>query len=360
MEQLIYQDKTLFVSGELSFQTVPDLYEQTEHLLKDEQPQRINISAVSRLDSAGVAFLETVLAKVKATGSAAVLEGASEEQRKVLRTFSSQNIPPEAVPVKAGYFEQVADSFLKGCNGFFNCLVMASDIFYWALKGLFSRAGQKKGATVQQAYILGEQALPVVGLLSLILGFILSLQSANQLKNFGANVFLADGLAFAFVRELGPMITAIIVAGRSGSAIASEIASMKVSEEIDALRMMAINPIRYVVVPKFHAMSYVLPVLVMFSIIIGMLSGMLIAITYLDVSLQNFCTRAINILSMKDFVISFSKTVFFAWLIVSISSYYGFSVEGGAEDVGRATTQSVVSSIIAIIFFDAVFSLIYL
>ena len=149
-----------------------------------------------------------------------------------------------------GIFESIGAGLIDAFNAFVQTLVMAADIFYWSFVGLFQHSGQRKGSFTQQGIALGIQAVPVVGLLSLIIGFILSLQSAAQLRNFGANVFIADLLSISLVREMGPMMTAIIVAGRSGSAIASEIASMQVSEEIDALRMMAINPIRYVVVPK--------------------------------------------------------------------------------------------------------------
>ncbi len=360
MESPRLSDNTLFLSGELGFDTIPRLSEQVHSLLKREKPDRIDISQVTGLDSAGVAWLESILDYLQSEVTGAEICGASETHRALLSTFSGREVPVGTPPVRAGWFEQVGGNLYSGLQGFGCALIMAADVFYWSFRGLVSRRGQKKGATVQQAFLLGVQALPVVGLLSLILGFIMSLQSAVQLRNFGANIFLADALAISFVRELGPMITAIIVAGRSGSAIASEIASMQVSEEIDALRMMAINPIRYVVVPKFHAMSLVLPILVAFSILIGLLSGLLIGLSYLEVSLQTFVSRMVEALTLKDIVICFGKSLFFAWVIVIISSYYGFSVRGGAEDVGQATTNSVVASIIAIVFFDSVFSLVYL
>ena len=156
------------------------------------------------------------------------------------------------------------------------------------------------------------------------------------------------------------MMTAIIIAGRSGSAIASEIATMQVTEEIDALKMMALNPIRYVVVPKFHAITIVMPILVAFSILVGEIGGCIIALGYLDISLETFVSRSIDIISIKDLIISFGKSIWFAWVIVIIGSYYGFQVKGGAEGVGKATTSSVVSSIFAVIVFDAIFSLLYL
>ncbi|HDR05844.1 MAG TPA: ABC transporter permease, partial [Candidatus Marinimicrobia bacterium] len=171
---------------------------------------------------------------------------------------------------------------------------------------------------------------------------------------------VADLIAISMVREMGPMMTAIIVAGRSGSAIASEIATMVVTEEVDALKMMAISPVRYLVAPKFNAMTICMPLLVTLSIIVGMFGGLLVGYFYLNLSPQAYIAESFMILTLKDLFIGLSKSVFFAWVIVIIGSHYGFKVSGGAEGVGKATTASVVASIFAVIVLDAVFSLIFL
>ncbi|MCK9330183.1 MAG: ABC transporter permease, partial [Candidatus Cloacimonetes bacterium] len=155
-------------------------------------------------------------------------------------------------------------------------------------------------------------------------------------------------------------ITAIILAGRSGSAIASEIATMKVTEEIDALKMMALNPIRYIVVPKFHAVTICMSLLILFSIIVGIFGGLIIAVTVLNLSPIAFLKTCIEVITIKDLMITLIKSTVFAWQIVIIGSHYGFQVTGGAEGVGKATTQAVVSSIFGVIIMDAIFSLIYL
>lgn len=360
MEQVKYTDNVLLLSGDFSFKTIHTIDQQVQQILNKEKLSVIDISSVTSLDSAGVAYLEILLNKIKPSDAEATLQNIPEQLKPLLDTFSSKEVPAEEIPEKVGIFESIGAGLIDAFHAFVQTLVMAADIFYWSFVGLFQHSGQRKGSFTQQGIALGIQAVPVVGLLSLIIGFILSLQSAAQLRNFGANVFIADLLSISLVREMGPMMTAIIVAGRSGSAIASEIASMQVSEEIDALRMMAINPIRYVVVPKFHAITIVMPILVTFSILIGMIGGLMIAVGYLDLSVQNFVTRSIDILILKDVIVSLSKSIFFAWVIVIIGSYYGFSVKGGAEGVGRATTNSVVASIFAVILFDAVFSLLYL
>lgn len=359
-ETVNYLNSTIFLSGEICIKTIPDIVDTVSGIIKKENPSTIDISDVTSLDSAGVAYLESILDNIKSYSKAAFLQGIPEELKPILKTFSSQNIPKKEIIPKVGFFESIGNTVVDAAEAFHQLLIMAADVFFWAFVGLFNHRGQKKGSFASQCINLGVDALPIVGLLSLILGFILSLQSAAQLRNFGANVFIADLLSISFVREMGPMMTAIIVAGRSGSSIASEIASMQVSEEIDALRMMAINPIRYVVIPKFHAISIVMPMLVAFSILIGMFGGLIIAVGYLGLSIETFVTRSIDILIIKDIVVSFSKSIFFSWIIVIIGSHYGFSVKGGAEGVGKATTNSVVAAIFAVILFDAIFSLLYL
>jgi phospholipid/cholesterol/gamma-HCH transport system permease protein len=360
MEQIWLKSNTLFIKGNLVFPTVSDYWEQAELIIRQDKPDAIDISAVDALDSAGVAFLETLQEVLETHGIRIRIVGASLNHQAVLKTFSSRDILPELVPERPGYFEQLGDNFLRFFSDLQAVLVMAADVFYWAMVGLFNFRGQRKGSFVNQAYVLGFQALPVVSLLSFIIGFIIALQSAIQLRIYGGNVFIAELMSVSMVRELGPLMTAVIVSGRSGSSIASEIASMQVSEEIDALRMMAINPLRYVVVPKFHALTLMLPILAAFSILVSLLAGLFIAISYLDLNAATYFTRSIEILTIEDIVISFGKSAFFAWIIVIIGSYFGFNARGGAEDVGRATTNSVVASIISVIFFDAVFSLLYI
>ncbi|HNV62051.1 MAG: MlaE family lipid ABC transporter permease subunit [Candidatus Cloacimonadota bacterium] len=349
----------LYLEGSLNAQTVPETFIEVNSLLKHQSPNTIDLSNVNVLDSAGVAFLDELNTRLSAEGIL-LFQGATPEIQEVIDSFSSLKIKVPAPERKMGFFEKIGDSLVLAGQNFYNVMLLASEVFYWAVIGIFSRKGQRKGSFTIQCSLLGSQALPILSLLSFIVGFILSLQASVQLANFGANVFIADLMAFAMVREIAPLITAIIVAGRSGSAIASEIATMQVTEEIDALKTMALSPVRYVVVPKFHAITVVMPILVMFSILVSEIGGGLIAIDYLDLSVYTFVQRSINVLTLKDLVTSFGKSVIFAWTIVIIGAYCGFQVKGGAEGVGKATTSSVVASIFAVIIWDAIFSLLYL
>jgi len=161
------------------------------------------------------------------------------------------------------------------------------------------------------------------------------------------------------IREIGPLMTAIILAGRSGSATTAEIATMCVQEEVDALKTMGLNHIQFIVVPKLWAISLTMPVLSLLSITFGIIGGYVVSIFFLDLTPALFWGELTKNVILKDFIISFVKSIVFAWLIIWIGAYYGFTVRGGAEEVGKATTASVVSSIFVIIIADAVFSFIY-
>jgi len=351
------ENKTLFLVNDLNKNTVPSLLREFSQY-ETTDIELIDLSNVLSIDSAGVAFLDELSLKLKDHSPKII--NVSENIQAAISTFS---LSEEKFPEKEksdNIFVQLGGALYNWKNSFLEGLILTSEIAYWSFVGIFNKKGQRKHSVIQQSILIGVDALGIISLLSIIIGLILALQSAAQLRQFGANIFIADLIAISMVREMGPMMTAIIVAGRSGSAIASEIATMKVTEEIDALKMMAINPIRYVVVPKFHAITICMPLLVTMSMLVGILGGLIIAMTYLDLSAVSFLNRVLDALTIKDVLVGLSKSVFFSWVIVIIGSYYGFNVKGGAEGVGKATTLSVVASIFAVIILDAVFSFLYL
>lgn len=354
-----YSENKLILSGNFSSEEVSKIQTKVTRSQDQNKITLLDLSGIEAIDSAGVAFVEEIILNYS-TGKELTILPAKPEIQAVMDTFKSIQLEEVEAPPPPGFLEKTGDSMITRFNQYFQTILLASEVFYWSLIGIKDHTGQRKGAIAQQCMLLGSNALPIVALLSFIIGFILSLQSAVQLRTFGANVFLADLLAITLVREMSPLITAIIVAGRSGSSIASEIATMQVSEELDALKMMALSPIRYVVVPKFHAITLMMPILVAFSILVGELGGAVIALGYLDLNVTTFLTRSIDIISLKDLLVTFSKSTVFAWLIVIIGSHQGFQVKGGAEGVGKATTQAVVSSIFAVVIADSIFSLVYL
>jgi phospholipid/cholesterol/gamma-HCH transport system permease protein len=182
--------------------------------------------------------------------------------------------------------------------------------------------------------------------------------SSLQLKQFGANTYVAPLVGFAMVRELGPMMTAILVAGRSGSAFSAEIGSMMINEEVDALTTMGFDPLRFLAVPKVLAAMCVVPILTVYSAFFGIVGGMIVGIAALDLTAYSYLQQTMNSFDVFDVVSSLIKSIVFATLIAGISCQRGFEVRGGAEAVGAATTSAVVSAIFLIILANSAFALI--
>jgi len=202
----------------------------------------------------------------------------------------------------------------------------------------------------------GVDALPIVSLISFLLGLIMAFMSSVQLQQFGANIYVASLVSLSMTRELGPIMTAIIVAGRSGSAFAAEIGTMKISEEVDALFTMGFDPTRFLVVPKIIASVIMVPLLTLFSDVFAILGGLVVGVFMLDLTSSAYIAQTMNTLTLFDVFWGFLKSGVFALLIAWIGCLRGFQVKGGAASVGQATTSAVVSSIFLIVVTDSLFS----
>ena len=202
----------------------------------------------------------------------------------------------------------------------------------------------------------GHQALGIVGLLAFLLGIVIAYQGGVQLRQYGANLFVADLVGLSMVRELAPMITAIIVAGRTGSAYTAQIGTMQVTEEVDALRSMGVPPMDLLVLPKLLALIIALPLLTVFADIMGVVGGMVMSGIQLNIAFATFIERLGVAVSIDSFLVGIGKAPVFAAVIATLGCFQGFQVIGSAESVGRRTTTSVVQSILAVIVIDAAFS----
>ena len=214
-------------------------------------------------------------------------------------------------------------------------------------------------ATISQMMKIGVTSLPLVFLTALFTGMVLALQSAYQLRLFAAEKFTSDLISVSLCRELGPVLTAMVVAGRVGASIAAELGTMKVTEQIDALKALATNPIRYLVVPRFIAALFMLFILTIYADCIGMFGGYLISVFKLGMGSHMYIKRGFDALQVKDVVTGLIKAFFFGGFISIVGCYFGFNARGGAEGVGRATTLAVVVSLILVIASDALFSAIF-
>ena len=203
----------------------------------------------------------------------------------------------------------------------------------------------------------GFDALPIVGLLSFLMGVVIAYQGADQLRQYGANIFVADLVGLSMLREFAPLMTAIIIAGRSGSAYAAQIGTMAVAEEIDAMRTLGIEPMELLVLPKIMALTVALPLLTVFADVLGVLGGMIMAQAQLGVTYTEFLDRFVKAVSVTALLIGVGKAPVFAFIITIVGCYQGFRTKGGADSVGRQTTRSVVQSIFLVIVADALFSI---
>jgi phospholipid/cholesterol/gamma-HCH transport system permease protein len=202
-------------------------------------------------------------------------------------------------------------------------------------------------------------SLPIVSLVASFLGIIFALQTAYQMQKLGSEMYIASIVAVSMVRELGPVITSLVVAGRVGAAITAEIGSMKVTEQIDALETLGSNPIQYLVVPRFISLALMLPLLTLYADLLGIFGGWLICVYKLGISSSLYLRLSFDSLLYKDLVTGLIKTLSFGMIIAMVSCYHGFNVEGGAEGVGKATRRSVVTSFILIIVTDCFFTALF-
>ena len=212
----------------------------------------------------------------------------------------------------------------------------------WRLSALFA-----------QMVNVGVASMPTVGLANFLLGIVLAIQGAGQFEKLGATALVAALVAFSILREIGPLITAVIVIGRSGSAITAELGTMKVSEEIEALNVMGIDPVKYLVVPRLLAMLIMMPMLTVLGEGVGLFAGWLIGVTTLHLDPTYYVQMSISAVQQKDLFAGLFKALVFGGVVGSVSCYYGMQVEGGAEGVGQATTKSVVTCLTAMLAVDA-------
>ena len=233
---------------------------------------------------------------------------------------------------------------------------LGSRAAYYGVVGPFQGKRMRFQSATSQAVEVGVWALPILSLITFFIGLILALQSAHELAKFGALNYVAKAVALSMSRELGPLITAIVVIGRSGSAFAAEIGTMKVTEEIDALEMMAISPIDFLVTPKFLAMIVMLPCLTIWANAMGILGGALFGVTQADFTLGRYLQASIDALYFGDILSGLVKSVVFGVTIAAVGCLEGLSTGAGAEQVGRSTTRAVVTSIFLVVLVDLIFT----
>ena len=322
----------------------------------------INISELERLDTAGAWLIHRTRKALEAAGAEVMLDGMNPEYEVLLNEVAAndQSYPPllhtnQLAEWIARTGEVTLDTLRRARDfiGFFGLIVLT------LLRTVTHPTRLRLVPMIHHIEHVGLNALPIVGLISFLIGVVIAYQGANQMKQFGAEVFVVNLIAVSILREIGILLAAIVIAGRSGSAFTAQIGAMKVNEEIDAMRTLGLDPIEVLVLPRLLALVLAMPLLAFFADMMGLLGGGLMSWVVLDIKPDQFVERLGNAVSLWSFWIGIIKAPFFAVIIALVGCYEGFQVGGSAESVGHMTSRSVVEAIFLVIVVDAAFSIFF-
>jgi len=316
-----------------------------------------DVSGVSEFDSAGVLlFIEYFERFQKETEIEVV--GYTENQKDMYKLLN-KNIPEIEISGKKSTLENLGKRTLEIYKELTSFITFTGHLFYAMFHTFIKPSDIRIKETVYHIHQSGFNAIVIIAMTSFLVGMVISYQGSVQLAKFGADIFIVDTVALSITRELGPMITAIVIAGRSGSAYTAEIGAMKITEEISAMRTMGFDPYIFLVLPRVIALMIALPLLIFFADIMGIFGGMVASKMQLGISMTQFIDRVYEVLEVKHYLLGMMKGPVFAFLIASVGCFRGFQVSFNTESIGLHTTKSVVNGIFLVIAFDALFSVIF-
>lgn len=348
--------RKLVSTGEWMLGTVLQIEKELLQIPRDKKIVW-DVSGISDFDSAGVLlFIEYYKRFQKETDVEIV--GYTENQKDMYTLLNkdiAQNVPSR----KESLLENLGKRSYEILDDIKSFITFLGQLFYTMFHTLLKPKDIRFKETIYHIHQSGFNAIIIIALTSFLVGMVISYQGSVQLAKFGADIFIVDTVAISITRELGPMITAIVIAGRSGSAYTAEIGAMKITEEIAAMRTMGFDPYTFLVLPRIFALMVALPLLIFFADIIGIFGGMVAANMELDISMGLFMQRLYEVLEVKHYLLGMMKGPVFAFLIAAVGCFRGFQVSYSTESVGLHTTASVVNSIFLVIAFDALFSVIF-
>ena len=356
-------DLLLIISGHLALANVTGFSADADKALKEKSPLSltIDLEEVDYLDSAGAVVLLRLEDRAKTESIPFQYRNLSEHARNIMNLINREallSIPP-ATRVPSGLIEEIGEAARRFIVDASHFIAFQGELFEAILHALRHPRSVRWAEVFLYFKRVGVQGLPIVALISALLGLIIAFMSSLQLKQFGANIYIAALVSSAVVRELGPIMTAILVAGRSGSAFAAEIGTMVVNEEVDALTTMGFDTTRFIAVPKVLATILAVPLLTLYADVFGIGGGAFVGVIGLDLSLASYIDWTRWSLTVFDIVSSMIKSVVFAVLIAGIGCQRGFQTQGGALAVGTSTTSAVVSAIFLIIVADSIFAVLF-
>jgi len=320
-----------------------------------------DLSRVTSLDTAGAVWLLSFVARCDCIGCRCELLPPEGPAGALLQLVSEQYEPGNCCPKRPerNWLEAIGRSSVKRAASFLHLLGFVGQTSMIAFSYLRHIGNIRFKEITAQIHESAIGALGIICLITFLIGVVIAYQSSLQLKLYGANIFIVDMLGIGIFRELSPLLVAIVVAGRSGSAYAAQIGAMKITEELDAMRTMGFDPYAFLVLPRLIALTLMMPILIFFADISGVLGGLLVSKAELGISPSFFLERFATVVDIRHFWIGVAKGPFFALLIASIGIYRGMRVENDTRSIGFNTTKSVVSSIFAVIICDALFSIIF-
>lgn len=354
---------TLSLSGHLKLSVLESLNADLEALWKDGPPARViaDLSNVQSIDSACAMLLMRFEERAKAAGISFEFIHVSLQIQGIMKLLDKRALhirPLISDKGSEGIFFLLGEAAERLYKDFRHVMTFVGELLIALMHAITNPLTIRWKAVFVYMRKVGVEGFPIVTLISVLIGVIVAFMSSLQLKQFGATTYVAPLVAFAMVRELGPMMTAILVAGRSGSAFSAEIGSMMINEEVDALTTMGFDPVRFLVVPKVMASVIVVPLLTVYSAFFGIIGGMMVGVLGLDLTAHSYFQQSINSFKVFDVVSSLIKSMVFAVLISGIACQRGFQVRGGADAVGEAATSAVVSAIFLIILANSAFAII--
>jgi phospholipid/cholesterol/gamma-HCH transport system permease protein len=352
--------RILALTGRLDARTLPDLWDKARQAADAaaEKPLVVDAAGIEYCDGAGVALFVELLRRRHGTGIEVVnLKPAftallTQFDPKVLE----HDLDPE--PPRRPAIDEIGFAAYGLWRDIRTQVEFVGETFAALVFAVRHPASVRWKDVWRICEQVGADALPIVALISFLLGMILAFQSAVPMKRFGAEIFVADLIGLAMLRELGPLMTAILLAGRSGAAFAAEIGTMRVNQEVDALTTMGLSPVRFLVTPRLIAALLMTPLLVLFSDLVGLLGGALTMQSF-SIPFVTFLKEVDSAVNLPDFLAGFVKSFVFALLVAGIGCLRGLQTRAGASAVGDAATRAVVTGIILLVVVDGLFAVAY-
>ena len=353
---------TIRLSGHLDVQSTGSIWREVMCLLDEKTPQKVIIdaSAVEYCDDSGIALFLEVTRRQREKNAIGEIHNLRPEFQKALDYFlkKKEAESPEVMPRRLSMIESLGKNCVTLLRDIYTQIVFAGELGSALWTAVLNPRLIRWKDVWHVVDIGGVSALPIIVLLNFLMGLIMAFQAAIPMRQFGADVYVADLVGLSIVRELGPLMTAVILAGRSGSAFAAELGTMKVNEEIDALNTMGLHPVRFLVINRVLAVIIFTPILTLFADFAGLVGGSVV-FKSLGYPMVTYVNQLLNAVAFTDFFGGFIKSFVFALFIASIGCLRGLETKTGASAVGISATRAVVSGLVLIVVIDGVFSVIY-